>query len=149
MSPSKLISVILSKSIRDYTLKINSNHILKINSSHTSKINCNCTLNINSSFTLKINSYQLTKVNSNYISNLTLISTIYFKLIPIPFYTYLSILLATSNYRVCGTCFSRTNCSLSRYNAKGKLDCFNCKTGVFLRLFTPMFTKESNYNSRF
>ena len=27
------------------------------------------------------------------------------------------------------TCFSRTNCSLSRYNAKGKLDCFNYKTG--------------------
>ena len=47
------------------------------------------------------------------------------------------------------TCFSRTNCLLSRYSAKGKLDCFNCKTGVFLRLFTPMFTKESNYNPRF
>ena len=47
------------------------------------------------------------------------------------------------------TCFSRTNCSLSRYNAKGKLDCFNCKTGVFLRLFTPMFTKEINYSPRF
>ena len=47
------------------------------------------------------------------------------------------------------TCFSRTNCSLSRYNAKGKFDCFKCKTGVFLRLFTPMFTKESNYNPRF
>ena len=47
------------------------------------------------------------------------------------------------------TCFSRTNSSLSRYNAKGKLDCFNCKTGVFLRLFTSMFTKESNYNPRF
>ena len=30
------------------------------------------------------------------------------------------------------TRFSRTNCSLSRYNAKGKLTCFNCKTGVFL-----------------
>ena len=44
---------------------------------------------------------------------------------------------------------SRTNCSLSRYNAKGKLNCFNCKTGVFLRLFTPTFTKESNYNPRF
>ena len=29
------------------------------------------------------------------------------------------------------TSFSHTNCSLSRYNAKGKLDCFNCKTGVF------------------
>ena len=40
---------------------------------------------------------------------------------------------------VCpSTCFSRTNCSLSRYNAKGKLDCFNCKTGVFLRLFILM-----------
>ena len=47
------------------------------------------------------------------------------------------------------TCFSRTNCSLSRYNAKGKLNCFNCKTGVFLRLFTLMFTNGSNYNSRF
>ena len=32
-------------------------------------------------------------------------------------------------------CLSMT-CSLSRYNAKGVLDCFNCKTGVFLRLFT-------------
>ena len=47
------------------------------------------------------------------------------------------------------TCFSRTNCSLSRYNAEDKLDCFDCKTGVFVRLFTPMFTKESNYNPRF
>ena len=47
------------------------------------------------------------------------------------------------------TCFSRMTCSLSRYNAKGKLDCFNCKTRVFLKLFTPMFTKESNYNPRF
>ena len=28
------------------------------------------------------------------------------------------------------TCFARTNCSLSRYNAKSKLDCFKCKTGV-------------------
>ena len=40
-------------------------------------------------------------------------------------------------------CFPRTNCSLSRYNAKGKLDCFNCKTGVFLRFFTPVFTKKA------
>ena len=47
------------------------------------------------------------------------------------------------------TCFSRTNCSLSRFHAKGKLDCFNSKMGVFLRLFTPMFTKEGNYNLRF
>ena len=47
------------------------------------------------------------------------------------------------------TCFSRTNCSLSRYNAEGKLDSFNCKTGVFVRLFTPMSTKESSYNPRF
>ena len=47
------------------------------------------------------------------------------------------------------TPFSRTTCSLSRYNMKGELDCFNCKTGVFLRLFTSMFTKESNYNPRF
>ena len=39
-------------------------------------------------------------------------------------------------------CFSRTDCSLSRYNAKDKLNCFNCKTGVFLRLRTPMFTKK-------
>ena len=29
------------------------------------------------------------------------------------------------------TCFSRTNCLLSKYNAEGKLDCFNCKTGLF------------------
>ena len=47
------------------------------------------------------------------------------------------------------TCFSRMNISLSRYNAKGKLDCFNYKKGVFLRLFTPVFTKESNYNPHF
>ena len=35
------------------------------------------------------------------------------------------------------------------YNVKGELDCLNCKTGVFLSLFTSMFTKESNYNPRF
>ena len=56
----------------------------------------------------------------------------------------------SSPWHVCrSTCFSRTTCSLSRYNAKGKLDCFNCKTEGFLRLFTPTFTKESNYNPRF
>ena len=56
----------------------------------------------------------------------------------------------SSSWHVCpSTCFLRTNCSLSRYNAKGKLNCFDCKTAVFLRLFTPMFTKESNYNPRF
>ena len=38
---------------------------------------------------------------------------------------------------------------MSSYNVKGELDCFNCKTGAFLRLFTSMFTKESNYNPRF
>ena len=43
------------------------------------------------------------------------------------------------------TCFSCTACSLSRYNVQGELDCFNCETGFFLRLFTLMFTKESNY----
>ena len=36
---------------------------------------------------------------------------------------------------------------------KDELDCFNCKTGGggggVLRLFISMFTKESNYNSRF
>ena len=47
------------------------------------------------------------------------------------------------------TWFSRTNCWLSRYNANGKLDCFNCKTGDFLRLFTSLFTKESDYSPRF
>ena len=47
------------------------------------------------------------------------------------------------------TCFSRTTCSLSRYNVEGELDCFNCKMGLFLRLFTSMFTKESNYNPLF
>ena len=41
------------------------------------------------------------------------------------------------------TCFSRMNCSLSRYNTKGKLDCFNYKTGFFLRLFTPMLQKKA------
>ena len=47
------------------------------------------------------------------------------------------------------TCFSRTICSLNKYNVKCELDSFNCKTGVFLRLFTSMFMKESNYNPRF
>ena len=64
-------------------------------------------------------------------------------------YTCLSIFLATfktSPWQVCpNTSFSRTACSLSRYNVKGELDCFNCKTGVFLRLFASMFIKESNY----
>ena len=56
----------------------------------------------------------------------------------------------SSPWHVCpSTCFSLTNCSLSRYNAQGKLECFNCNTGFFLRLFTPMFTKESNYNPHF
>ena len=27
--------------------------------------------------------------------------------------------------------------------AKGELDCFNCKTGDFLRLFTSVFTKKA------
>ena len=44
---------------------------------------------------------------------------------------------------------SCTACLLSRYNVKGELRCFNCETGVFLRLVTLMFTKESNYNPRF
>ena len=47
------------------------------------------------------------------------------------------------------TCFSSTTCSLSRYNVKIELDCFNCKTGVFLRLFTSMFTKQNNCNPSF
>ena len=47
------------------------------------------------------------------------------------------------------TCFSRTTCSLTRYNVKGELDYFNCKMWVSLRLFTSMFTKESNYNPHF
>ena len=32
------------------------------------------------------------------------------------------------------TCFSRTTCSLSRYNVKGELDCFNCRTGGFSQI---------------
>ena len=32
---------------------------------------------------------------------------------------------------------------------KGELDSFNCKAGGFLRLFTSLFAKESNYNPRF
>ena len=32
---------------------------------------------------------------------------------------------------------------------KGELDCFYCKAGGFLRLFTSMFAKKSNYNLRF
>ena len=47
------------------------------------------------------------------------------------------------------TSFSLTTCSLGRYNVKGELDCFNCKTVTFLRLLTSMFTKESSYNPRF
>ena len=39
--------------------------------------------------------------------------------------------------------------SLSRYNVDGELNCFNCKTGFFLRFYTSMFSKESNYNPRF
>ena len=47
-------------------------------------------------------------------------------------------------------CLARvSNCSLSRYNAKGKLECFNCKTGVFVRLFTPMSTKRKQLQSTF
>ena len=38
---------------------------------------------------------------------------------------------------------------VNKYNVKCELDCFNCKTGVFLRLFTLMFTQGSNYNTRF
>ena len=58
------------------------------------------------------------------------------------------------NYRVRGTCvparaFHARIACLIRYNAKGKSDCFNCKTGFFPRLFTPTFTKESNYNPGF
>ena len=66
--------------------------------------------------------------------------------------TCLSILLTTFNCRVRGTsitCFSRTICSLSKYNVKCEWDCFNCKTGILLRLFTSMFIKETNYNPRF
>ena len=47
------------------------------------------------------------------------------------------------------TCFSRTTYSLNRYNVKGEIDCFNCKARGFLRLFTLMFTKESNGQSTF
>ena len=70
-------------------------------------------------------------------------------------YTCLSILASghfqlSSPWHECpNTCFSRTVCSLSRYNVKIELDCFNCKTAVFLRLFTSIFTKENNYNPRF
>ena len=55
----------------------------------------------------------------------------------------------SSPWHVCpNTCFSRTTCSLSTYKVKGELDCFNCKTGVFIGLLTSVFTKESNYNRR-
>ena len=50
------------------------------------------------------------------------------------------LLIIESVARVSQHVLSRTICSLSRYNVKGELDCFNCKTGVFLRLFTLMFT---------
>ena len=39
--------------------------------------------------------------------------------------------------------------SLIKYNVKGELDGFNCKTGAFLRLFTSMFTRKSNYSPCF
>ena len=53
-------------------------------------------------------------------------------------------------WHVCpNTSFSCMTCSLSRFYVKCELDCFNCKTEVFLRLFTSMFTKESNYNPQF
>ena len=56
----------------------------------------------------------------------------------------------SSLWHVCpDMCFSRTTCSLSRYNVKGESDYFNWKTGFFLRLFTSMFTKESNCDPRF
>ena len=67
-----------------------------------------------------------------------------------PMKIYEDILASVSFWHACpSTCFSRTNCSLSRYNAKCKLDRSNCKKGFFIRLFTPMFTKESNYNPSF
>ena len=43
------------------------------------------------------------------------------------------------------TWFSRTNCSLSRYNAKGKLDCFTCKTGVFLDYSPQCLQKKARF----
>ena len=33
--------------------------------------------------------------------------------------------------RVSQHMLSHTTCSLNRYNVKGELDCFNCKTGFF------------------
>ena len=48
-----------------------------------------------------------------------------------------------------GMVLAKIDTCMSSYNVKGELDCFNCKTGVFLRFFTSMFTKESNYNPRF
>ena len=46
------------------------------------------------------------------------------------------------------TCASYTICSLNRYNVKGQLDYFDCKTGVFLTLFISMFTKKSDHDKK-
>ena len=63
--------------------------------------------------------------------------------VSVSFWPLLIIKSAASPRHVCpNTCFSRTACSLSKCNVKCELDCFNCKTGVFLRLFTSMFTKQ-------
>ena len=50
------------------------------------------------------------------------------------------------NCRVLGTCVELL---VKQVNAKGKLECFNCKTGVFVRLFTPMSTKRKQLQSTF
>ena len=47
------------------------------------------------------------------------------------------------------TCLSRTNCSLTKYNAKGKLDCFNCKTGVLPQIIHSNVYKRKQLQSTF
>ena len=56
----------------------------------------------------------------------------------------------SSPWHMCpSTCFSRTNCSLSRYNAKDKLDCFNCKTGIFSQIINFIVYKRKQLQSTF
>ena len=46
------------------------------------------------------------------------------------------------------TCFSRTNCSLSRYNAKGKLDC-SLQDGGFSQVIHSNVYKRKQSQSMF
>ena len=45
------------------------------------------------------------------------------------------------------TSFLRTTYQLGRYNVKGESDCFNCKTGFFLKLFTSAVYERKQLQS--